>query len=319
MVKIGGRGSLQTRPLCLGLPTCSRRCLNETARRSSEPGILGRGEAPIRWGNAGSDAARRRHFCQPDRDYRRSPEWRAKADSTHQLNERHLKIIAEILWRQACWRLRASRVLQIRDAIAAEGTLRKADHVVSMLSTMIAWGIPREYAETNPCREIGKVSGGDGWPEWEEADVEYARQNLPARLWHAAALALHSGQRQGDLLRMDWAMIREGVLHVRQEKTGTRLWIPLHRNLAAVLETIPRTSTRILTNASGRPWQSGFKASWQDAMNTPAFSDFRARRLVFHGLRKSAVNTLLEAGCTEAQVSAVTGQSAEMIRHCSRW
>lgn len=73
-----------------------------------------------------------------------------------------------------------------------------------------------------------------------------------------------------------------------------------------------------MTNASGRPWQTGFKASWQDAMNMPAFSDFRLRRLVFHGLRKSAVNTLLEAGCSEAEVSAITGQSTEMIRHYSR-
>ena len=251
-------------------------------------------------------------------DYKRSPEWRAKADSTRQLNEHHLKIIAEILGDKQVERLRASHVLQLRDKIAAEGTLRKADHIVSMLSAIIAWGIPREYAEVNPCREIGKLSGGDGWAPWEKADIDYARENLPVRLWHAAALALHSGQRQGDLIRMDWSMIREGVLHVRQEKTGTRLWIPLHRDLAAVLETIPRVSTRILTNASGRPWQSGFKASWQDIMNTPAFAPFRERRLVFHGLRKSAVNTLLEAGCTEAQVSAITGQSLEMIRHYSR-
>lgn len=145
-----------------------------------------------------------------------------------------------------------------------------------------------------------------------------ARQNLPAHLWHAAALALYSGQRQSDVLKMDWSMIREGVIHVRQEKAGTRLWVPLRRDLAAILETVPHSSTRILTNASGLPWQTGFKASWGAAMNHPEFSAFRLRKLVFHGLRKSAVNALLEAGCTEAEVSAITGQSPEMIRHYNR-
>ena len=40
--------------------------------------------------------------------------------------------------------------------------------------------------------------------------------------------------------------------------------------------------------------------------------------LVFHGLRKSAVVTLLEVGCTDAEVAAITGQSRQMIEHYSR-
>ncbi len=40
--------------------------------------------------------------------------------------------------------------------------------------------------------------------------------------------------------------------------------------------------------------------------------------LVFHGLRKSAVVTLLEAGCTDAEVAAITGQSRQMIEHYSK-
>ena len=36
---------------------------------------------------------------------------------------------------------------------------------------------------------------------------------------------------------------------------------------------------------------------------------------MFHGLRKSAVVMLLEAGCTDAEVSAITGQSRKMVEH----
>lgn len=46
--------------------------------------------------------------------------------------------------------------------------------------------------------------------------------------------------------------------------------------------------------------------------------DIRRQRLVFHGLRKSAVVMLLEAGCTDAEVSAITGQSRDMVEHYAR-
>src|SRR5262245_25550124 len=44
----------------------------------------------------------------------------------------------------------------------------------------------------------------------------------------------------------------------------------------------------------------------------------RKKELVFHGFRKSAVVFLLEAGCTDAEVSAITGQSREMVAHYAR-
>jgi len=39
---------------------------------------------------------------------------------------------------------------------------------------------------------------------------------------------------------------------------------------------------------------------------------------VFHGLRKSAAVFLLEAGCADAEVSAITGQSRAMVAHYAR-
>jgi len=55
----------------------------------------------------------------------------------------------------------------------------------------------------------------------------------------------------------------------------------------------------------------GFQANWRK--HKPAL--VKERELKIHGLRKTAVCRLLEAGCTDAQVGAVTGQSREMISH----
>lgn len=186
-----------------------------------------------------------------------------------------------------------------------------------MLSTIIAWGIPRDYADVNPCREIGKLFDSDGWIPWDWLDIEYAAAHLKPHLWHAAALALYTGQQLDDTLHMAWSAIKKGEISVVQSKTRKRLWIPLHRELQTVLENVPKHSVLILTNSKGQPWSSGFKASWQAGMSRAAFADFRERRLVFHGLRKSAVVMLLEAGCTDAEVAAITGQSREMVTHYS--
>jgi hypothetical protein len=42
-------------------------------------------------------------------------------------------------------------------------------------------------------------------------------------------------------------------------------------------------------------------------------SVLKDRKLVFHGLRKSAVVFLLEAGATTAEVQAITGQSMHWL------
>ena len=102
---------------------------------------------------------------------------------------------------------------------------------------------------------------------------------------------------------------------MRQGQTGKLLWLPLHRDLRTILDCIPRLGPQILTNSCGMPWASGFQASWTKQMALPPFASFRERRLVFHGLRKSAVVMPLETGCTDAEVAAITGQTREMVAH----
>jgi hypothetical protein len=69
-----------------------------------------------------------------------------------------------------------------------------------------------------------------------------------------------------------------------------------------------RPTVGILTSTRGLPWTlMDFKASWGAELNREIMEAMRERRLVFHGLRKSAVVALLEAGCTDAEVGAVTG------------
>lgn len=113
--------------------------------------------------------------------------------------------------------------------------------------------------------------------------------------------------------------IRGNEIRVKQEKTDARLWIQIHRDLRTILDEMPKTSLFLLTNSRGTAWtQDGFRASWQSEVNSRPFRVLRKRRKVFHELRKSAVVFLLEAGCSDVEVSSTTGQSRQMVEHYAK-
>ena len=109
---------------------------------------------------------------------------------------------------------------------------------------------------------------------------------------------------------MQWQHYRDGMIHVAQSKTGARLAIPVHRDLADVLDGIPRDHMMMLTTSHGRAWtSSGFRASFRKAMARCELTG-----LTFHGLRHTAGVRLAEAGCSHPQIMAILGhKTAAMV------
>ena len=123
-------------------------------------------------------------------------------------------------------------------------------------------------------------------------------------------LALWTGQRQGDLLRLPWSAYDGKHIRLRQSKTGRRVVIRVGAPLKAVLDAAPKRSTIILTTSDGKPWTSdGFRASWGKACKRAGVVG-----LTFHDLRGTAVTQLALAGCTEAEIATITGLSLSSVR-----
>ena len=126
----------------------------------------------------------------------------------------------------------------------------------------------------------------------------------------AATLALWTGQRQGDLLRLPWSAYDGKYIRLRQGKNrspgrGAGRRAPAGR-------TRPRTarhSTLVLTNSRGRPWTSdGFRTSWGKACAKAGITG-----LTFHDLRGSAVVRLAIADATVPQIATLTGHSLKDV------
>ena len=145
---------------------------------------------------------------------------------------------------------------------------------------------------------------------WTVADEAAFLELAPAHLHLPLLLALWTGQRQGDLLRLPWSAYDGKHIRLRQSKTGARVVIPVGAPLKAALDATPKRSTIILTNSDGKPWTpDGFRASWGKACKAAGVVG-----VTFHDLRGTAVTRLALAECTEAEIVTITGHSLRSVR-----
>ncbi len=251
-----------------------------------------------------------------DEKWAASPEWKALSPKTALEWTRYRKRIVAAWGDLQVKGIAPKHVVALRDQFASQPA--SANNLLRCLSSMLAWSVPRGWRADNPCRDIRLLKGSVAYEAWPWDVIEAARDDLieigRADLWHGIALALYTGQRLGDCLDMRWSDIRGNTIRVTQNKTGKKLVLPMHEELRGLLDQIPRTAATILTTSRGTTWQSGFQASWRK-LRPKAVRD---GGYVFHGLRKSAVVFLLEAGCSEAEVAAVTGQSLAMVAHYAK-
>jgi hypothetical protein len=144
---------------------------------------------------------------------------------------------------------------------------------------------------------------------WGETEIAALLSVASKEIKLALVLALWTGQRQGDLLRLPWSSYDGGLVRSRQSKTGRRITMPAGARLKVLFDGTERRSPLILTNSYGRPWTSdGFRTSWSKACARAAVSG-----LTFHDLRGSAVVRLALAEATVPQIATFAGHSLKDV------
>jgi integrase len=192
-----------------------------------------------------------------------------------------------------------------RDQLATTSR-RQADYAWVVLARVLSWALDRGLVMANPCEKGGRLYRGSRADKiWTAADEAAFLERAPQHLHLALLLALWTGQRQGDLLRLPWSAYDGSHLQLRQGKTGARVRIPVGTPLKTALDATARRSPVILVNTDGKPWtEDGFRSSWRKACAMAGIVG-----VTFHDLRGTAVTRLAVCGCTEAEISAITGHS----------
>jgi integrase len=195
-----------------------------------------------------------------------------------------------------------------RDELARKSP-RRADYAWSVLARILSVAVDRGKITTNPMRGGGQLYSGSRRDKiWTADDEATFLKSAPPHLHLALLLALWTGQRQGDLLRLPWSAYDGNYIRLRQSKTGARVVIPVGAPLKAALDQTPRRSPIILTNLDGQPWKR-FASFFSKVCKRLGITE-----LTFHDLRGSAVTRLAIAGCTEPEIATITGHSLGNVR-----
>ena len=184
------------------------------------------------------------------------------------------------------------------------------------LRGLLEFAVAEGFRVDNPCDQIKlpklKTLGFHTWDETEIAQFE-KRHAIGTRARLALALLLYTAQRRGDVVRMGRQHLRDGVITVRQQKTGAELEIPAHAELRSALAGAADNLTFLLTE-KGRPFTPAGFGNWFRDRCTEAGLP---KNCAAHGLRKAACRRLAEAGCTVHQIAAISGHQS--LREIERY
>ena len=236
--------------------------------------------------------------------YRLSPGYRKLAPRTRADYERVLSWAEAKLGDKPADRFQAVHAYRAQ----AENPGRFGNYIVQVLRVLFQHGVKIGLRPDNPIKGVELVKlDTDPRQPWPAEKLAQFRENAPigtrARL--IFEMLLGTGQRIGDVLRMRWNDLSDGGVNVRQGKTGARLWVPLTRELQAVLDATPRVGLTILTQTTGKPLR--YRSAADDVMAVRA--KIGAERYDLHGLRYTAASELARLGCTDDQIKAITGHS----------
>lgn len=199
--------------------------------------------------------------------------------------------------------------LHWRDRLA-QSSRRQADYALSVLALIFAWAFDRGLVPMNPVERPGKTYRSKRIDSiWTIEDERRFLANAPSHIGLAFMLALWTGQRQGDLLRLQWSAYDGDTIRLRQSKGGVRVTIPVGEPLKKVLDSKNRTIGNILATSRDTAWtESGFRSSWRTACKAAGIDG-----LTFHDLRGTAVTRLAMAGCSTPEIGTITGHGLKQV------
>jgi integrase len=245
--------------------------------------------------------------------YKRSPHFTTRAQGTQRIYEIYLAQLRDQLGEAPANLVERKDIALLIDTRAK--TPGAANSLLRSLNAMWKWGRGRGHVTNDPGKDIAELDIGE-WEPWPDHVLEALLASEDADVRLGTAILYYTALRINDGLGLRWSDIRGDSIYVTPQKTKrTRgeMQIPLHEQLKAELDATPKRGLTILANEAGKP----FKEDYLRRKMQAEAAKFRVK-IVPHGLRKNAVNALLECGCSVAETAAISNQSLQMVEHYAR-
>ena len=238
--------------------------------------------------------------------YQLSPKFRNRAKGTQRTYQFYINRMVELFQTYPASELDRLDIRQLLEGLGPGAQKMQ----LNVARTIFGFGIAQDLLTFDPTEKMKIDHDAVPHEPWPEAVIEKGLAG-PQRL--AIALLFFTGQRISDVCRMRWTDIEDGVITVMPQKTirqRKELYIPIHPRLADILADIPKSLTTIIATPRGKPLQpDALRLRIQQAVGS---------EYVPHGLRKNAVEALLECGCTLPETASITGQTMQIIEHYAK-
>ncbi len=189
----------------------------------------------------------------------------------------------------------------------------QADYTFATFAAIMAWAEDRGLVITTPCARPDKLYRSKrAEPVWTAGDETALQMVAPPRIWLAFMLAIWTGRRQGDLLRLTWKAYDCTHIRLRQSKGGRRVVIPVAGPLKLKLDraALTKKAVTILTTTNDTPLDVG---RVPHNMGQGSGAKAKVTGLTFHDLRGTAVTRLALADCNTSEIATITEHSLKDV------
>jgi integrase len=206
--------------------------------------------------------------------------------------------------------------IQQRQAIEDELELLRRNRELELLSKTFSLAIDQGLAINNPCQKVKRFREDNERNRYlsdeEEVRLLSVLIGQRASLRPVVVLAIHTGMRRGELLRLRWANVdfARGLIHVmnshrEQTKSGHSRSIPMNQiarqQLLALQSESGDTEYAFVNRQTGDP-RTDVKTGFRSACREAGIKDFH-----FHDLRHTAATRLGDRGVDTRRIMAILG------------
>jgi len=197
-----------------------------------------------------------------------------------------------------------------------------ANLMLSVLRTLLEWGVPRGYRDDNPATGVKRVEVEDsGHVPWPEEGYRYVMENAPTHFRRMAFLGRATGQRKSDLIKMRPADLTEDGINLRIGKLRDKPhMVPLTKGQMAEIKswgvrdleffiTTPTVGKRCSANYLNQIWNEWRKGA----------APVRDQKMTIHGLRATAIDDRRRAGTEDGAIADELGMSVKMVSRYLRF
>ncbi len=235
--------------------------------------------------------------------YRKSASWQELSEATRKQRE---NIFLHTLASAGDLPFRSIRRGDIRSGIDKRAsTPAQANNFLKAMRGLFKWALDAEHVDADPTINLKGVKiKSQGFHVWTEEEIGKFENRWPigSRERLALAILLFTGLRRGDAAKLGPQHVKNGVILMETEKTGTPIAIPILPQLQEIIEQSPVGKTTLIARHDGLPMvKEGFGNWFSDASRAAGVPGS------CHGLRKAGATRAAESGATEHELNAIFG------------